>query len=150
MTYWRNKLPGHLLLALRVALGIVFVYAAWTKLRDSWVLFAFQIDAYRLLPQWAVMAAARSLPWAELLLGVLLIVGKWLRLSASLVSLILISFLAAMARSYLKGMQIDCGCFGSGDVISPYTLLRDSGLLAASLILTWLAFRAAATSGETR
>jgi uncharacterized membrane protein YphA (DoxX/SURF4 family) len=133
-----------------VALGVVFAYAAWTKLRESWVLFAFQIDAYQLLPQWAVMAVARSLPWVELLLGVLLIVGKWLRVSASLVSLILISFLAAMARSYLKGMQIDCGCFGSGDVISPYTLLRDSGLLAASLVLTWLAFRAAATSGETR
>jgi len=133
-----------------VALGIVFVYAAWTKLRESWVLFAFQIDAYKLLPQWAVMAAARSLPWVELLLGALLIAGKWLRVSASLVSVILILFLAAMARSYLKGMQIDCGCFGSGDVISPYTLLRDSGLLAASLALTWFAFRGAATSSETR
>jgi uncharacterized membrane protein YphA (DoxX/SURF4 family) len=146
MTYWRNRLPGYLLLALRVVLGVVFVYAAWTKLRESWVLFAFQIDAYQLLPQWA----ARSLPWAELLLGLLLIVGKWLRVSASLVSLILVSFLAVMARSYLRGMQIDCGCFGSGDVISPYTLLRDSGLLAASLVLTWLAFRAAPTSAETR
>jgi uncharacterized membrane protein YphA (DoxX/SURF4 family) len=125
-----------------VALGIVFVYAAWTKLRESWVLFAFQIDAYKLLPQWAVTAVARSLPWAELLLGGLLIAGKWLRASASMISLILISFLAVMARSYVKGMQIDCGCFGGGDPISPYTLLRDSSLLAASLILTWLAFRA--------
>jgi len=133
-----------------VALGVVFVYAAWTKLRESWVLFAFQIDAYQLLPQWAVMAVARGLPWAELLLGVLLIVGKWLRVSASLVSLILISFLAVMARAYLKGMQIDCGCFGSGDVISPYTLLRDGGLLASSLVLTWLAFRAAPANAETR
>ena len=49
------------------------------------------------------------------------------------------SFFVLLVRAYLKGMQIDCGCFGSGDVISPRTLLRDGGLLAASLILVAVA-----------
>src|SRR6188508_48370 len=60
-------------LALRVLLGAVFIYAAYTKLRQSWLLFALSIDSYQLLPEWAVFALARTLPWLELALGVLLI-----------------------------------------------------------------------------
>jgi uncharacterized membrane protein YphA (DoxX/SURF4 family) len=121
-------------------MGVVFLYAAWTKLRESWALFAMAIDAYQLLPQWAVMLAARTLPWAELVLGLWLISGKWLRIAAPAASLLLLSFFVILIRSYVKGMQIDCGCFGSGDPISPLTLARDGGLLAACLLLTVLAF----------
>ena len=67
------------ILALRLLLGAVFVYAAYTKLRQSWLLFALSIDSYQLLPEWAVFALARTLPWLELALGVLLIAGVWLR-----------------------------------------------------------------------
>ena len=66
-------------LALRVLLGAVFIYAAYTKLRQSWLLFALSIDSYQLLPEWAVFALARTLPALELALGVLLIAGVWLR-----------------------------------------------------------------------
>ena len=37
-------------LVLRLLLGAVFVYAAYTKLRQSWLLFALSIDSYQLLP----------------------------------------------------------------------------------------------------
>jgi putative oxidoreductase len=143
MNSLRNKVSRYLPAALRLALGVMFLYAAWTKLRQSWLLFAMAVDAYGLLPQWAVTVVARALPWAELLLGVWLITGKWIRLSASAASLVMLAFLTMMVRSYFKGMQIDCGCFGGGDVISPYTLLRDGSLLGASLALTWFAFRRA-------
>ena len=43
------------------------------------MLFAMTVDAYGMLPQWAVILVARTLPWAELLLGLLLIAGKWMR-----------------------------------------------------------------------
>jgi hypothetical protein len=46
-----------------------------------------------------------------------------------------------MVRTYVKGMQIDCGCFGLGDPISPRTLARDGSLLAGYLFLTWAGFR---------
>ncbi len=133
----------YLILILRIALGVVFMYAAWTKLRESWVLFAMAVDAYGILPQWAVMVVARVLPWAELLLGLLLISGIWLRLSATAASVILLFFFTVLLRSYLKGMQIDCGCFALGEVISPRTLTRDGFLLAASVSLTAMAFRGA-------
>jgi len=128
-------------LALRVALGAVFVYAAWTKLRQPWELFAMSIDAYKVLPDWAVVVVARTLPWAELAIGVALMAGRWLRVSAGAASLLLAVFFALMVRAYAKGMQINCGCFGLGDPISARTLARDGSLLAGYLFLTWTGFR---------
>ena len=128
-------------LALRIALGAVFVYAAWTKLREPWELFAMSIDAYKVLPYWAVLVVARTLPWAEMLIGLALMAGRWLRLSAAAASLLLLVFFGLMVRAYAKGMQIDCGCFGGGDTISLRTLARDGGLLAGYLLLTWMSFR---------
>jgi uncharacterized membrane protein YphA (DoxX/SURF4 family) len=141
MTFWRIDRIRLIGLALRVFLGGAFLYAAWLKLREPWMLFAMAVDAYKLLPQWAVILVARTLPWAELLLGLLLIAGRWIRFTSAAASALLAGFLATMAFSYLKGMQIDCGCFGSGDPISPRTLARDSGLLAAALLLTMMSFR---------
>lgn len=122
-------------------MGLVFLYAAWAKLTQSWIQVAMAVEAYELLPAWAVELVARTLPWAELVLGLWLITGKWLRLSASAASLLLVAFMVVLVRSFALGMQIDCGCFGSGDPLSAYTLARDGTLLAASLLLTFLAFR---------
>ena len=133
-------------LALRVALGAVFVYAAWTKLRQPWELFAMSIDAYTVLPYWAVVVVARTLPWAELAIGLALMAGRWLRISTAAASLLLGMFFVLMVRTYAKGMKIDCGCFGLGDPISVRTLARDGTLLAGYLFLTWTSFRGRRTA----
>ncbi|MFB3778274.1 MAG: MauE/DoxX family redox-associated membrane protein [Bryobacteraceae bacterium] len=143
MNFSRNRIPDYAAIALRLALGVVFLYAAWPKLTQSWLLFAMDIDAYQVLPHWGVVFVARTLPWGELLLGLWLISGKWLRMPALGASLLLSSFFVLLVRAYLKDMQINCGCFGSGDIISLRTLLRDGALLAASLVLVALAFRGA-------
>jgi len=51
-----NKIWRAVLLVLRIVLGAVFVYAAWTKIREPWQIFAMAIDAYGVLPEWAVPA----------------------------------------------------------------------------------------------
>jgi uncharacterized membrane protein YphA (DoxX/SURF4 family) len=135
-----SKLVRVLLPVLRIVLGGIFVYAAWLKLRDPWQLFAMSIDAYRILPLQAVELAAHIIPWVELAIGLLLIAGLWLRISSSIVSLLLLTFFALMVRAYIKGMAIDCGCFGPGEAISWKTLLRDGALLAAALWVTTMAF----------
>ena len=135
-----NKLARLLLLVLRVVLGVIFVYAAWVKLRDPWQLFAMSIDSYRILPLRAVELAAHIIPWAELAVGLWLITGLWLRISGALVSLLMLTFFVMMLRAYAKGMAIDCGCFGPGEAISWKTLLRDGTLLAAALLVTTMAF----------
>jgi len=128
-------------LALRLFLGAVFVYAAYLKLKDPWVVFAMSIDSYKLLPEWGVLAVAKTLPWFELGLGLLLISGYGLRWSGLVTTLQLLAFFSVMLRSYLMGLEIDCGCFGPGEALTWKTLVRDGLLAACSILLTFLAFR---------
>lgn len=128
-------------LALRLVLGAVFVYAAYTKLRQSWLLFALSIDSYQLLPQWAVLTLARALPWMELTLGLLLIAGAWLRYASIAAGTILALFFTIMLYQYAIGAGIDCGCFGVGEALSWKTLARDGLLLAGAVVLIRLAWR---------
>lgn len=129
------------LLALRVIVGAVFVYAGYLKMREPWALFAMGIDSYHLIPFQFLEPLARTLPAAEVALGLWLMVGFWLPIPSTAVSLLLAVFFAAMVHAKLAGQKIDCGCFGPGDPISKWTLLRDGSLLAASLLVTWSAFR---------
>ena len=140
----------YLTLAGRLILGVVFLYAAYTKLRQPWLLFAMSIDAYKLLPEQAVLFLARTIPWLELVLGILLLVGFGLRYAATFSSLLLLAFFAIMVRAYVKGMGIDCGCFGVGEAISPRTLARDGILVALSIALAVGAFRASSRQQTTR
>ena len=121
--------------ALRVLLGAVFIYAAYSKLRQPWLLFALSIDSYQLLPEWAVYALARTLPWIELALGVLLAAGVCLRQVSIVAAAILTLFFAVMIVSYVRGGGIDCGCFGVGEPLSARTVVRDGVLVAAALTL---------------
>jgi len=125
-------------IALRTLLGAVFMYAAYTKLRQSWLLFALSIDSYQMLPEWAVFTIARTLPWFELALGILLVAGVWLRATSIVAATILGLFFSVMLVSYFRGAGIDCGCFGVGEALSVRTLVRDGALLAAALALVGL------------
>jgi uncharacterized membrane protein YphA (DoxX/SURF4 family) len=127
---------------LRLLLSAVFLYAAYTKLRQPWLVFAMAIDSYQMLPEWAVLALARTLPWLEAAIGALLLFGIGLRFTAIAASAMLAGFFGVMLYSYARGKQIDCGCFGLGEALGPATLIRDGLLVAASLALTWMACRA--------
>lgn len=134
-------------LALRLVLGAVFIYAAYTKLRQSWLLFALSIDSYQLLPQWAVLTLARTLPWLELALGITLVAGVWLRYTSIAATAILLLFFSVMVVSYVRGAGIDCGCFGVGEALSAKTLARDGILLAGAMALVTLSWRGVQTPG---
>ena len=136
MDFSRSKILRAIALLLRLALGGIFIYAAWTKLKDPWALFAMAIDSYQVLPMWAVEWLARTLPWIELLIGAMLIAGRWMRISTAATSLLLLVFFSLMVRARVKGIEINCGCFGPGEAISWKTLLRDGAMLAAALLLT--------------
>jgi len=130
-----------LLLAGRVGLGGVFLYAAYTKLRQPWTLLAVSIDSYRMLPEWAVLALARTLPWLELGIGILLVAGYRLRTATLAASALLALFFGVMLRAFFQGLGIDCGCFGVGEGLSARTLARDGLLVLVSIFLTVAAFR---------
>jgi uncharacterized membrane protein YphA (DoxX/SURF4 family) len=131
-----------IVLAGRIALAIVFLAAAWTKMpwRQPAVLFAMTIDSYRLLPFWGVNLVARGLPWLELAVGLALLIGRGLRTVATIASLLLLGFFSLMVRTYALGLEINCGCFGPGERLGPLSLLRDGSLLALALAVTIGAF----------
>src|SRR5713101_2862132 len=133
--------PG-LRLFLRILLAAVFLYAAYTKLRQPWLLFAMSIDSYHMLPEWAVLLVARTLPWMELVLGLLLASGYGLPYAALATSAQLLLFFSVMVRAYAKGLGIDCGCFGVGEALTGWSLARDGSFLAAAIVLTVSAFAA--------
>jgi uncharacterized membrane protein YphA (DoxX/SURF4 family) len=142
-----TSLPGNrtvraIAVILRLALGAVFIYAAWTKLRDPWAVFAVAVDSFQILPLWGVEWVARTLPWLELAVGVLLISGQWLHISTTTSSLLLLVFFVLLVRVQLKGMQINCGCFGPDEPLSWKTVMRDGALLSSSLLITVMTFRA--------
>ncbi|HWZ33001.1 MAG TPA: MauE/DoxX family redox-associated membrane protein [Bryobacteraceae bacterium] len=126
------------LIVLRAVLGAVFLYAAYTKLREPWTLFAVSIDAYGILPEWAVLFIARTLPWFELALGLVLVAGLWLRYASIAAVSLLSLFFVMMAVAYAKGLAIDCGCFGPGEALSAKTLMRDGTLVAMAAALAVL------------
>ena len=129
------------LVVARIGLAAVFLWAAYVKLREPWLLFAMSLDTLQLLPEPAVLFLARVLPWMELALGILLVTGIKLRWSATFATGLLLVFFGVMLRSYLAGIEADCGCFGPGEELGPKTLARDGALLALSAWLTWEAFR---------
>ncbi len=131
-----------LLTLARFALGAVFIWAAYTKLRQPWLLFAASIDAMQVLPEQGVLFVARVLPWTELVLGIMLLVGFKLRYFALFASGLLAFFFSVMLYSYVRGLQIDCACFGAGEALGPATLVRDGILMALSVWLTVEAFQA--------
>ena len=130
--------PG---VALRLLLAAVFAVAGASKLPDP-AASVRAVRAYRLLPEAAVNGVAYGLPMLELALAVLLLVGLVTRLAALLSAALLVVFLTGIASVAVRGLSIDCGCFGGGGAVAAghtrYTaeILRDSALLAAALALT--------------
>ncbi|MGB6200336.1 MAG: MauE/DoxX family redox-associated membrane protein [Candidatus Acidiferrales bacterium] len=136
-----GSLAWWLALVGRVAVGAVFVYAAYSKLRDSWVIFAMSVDTYHMLPEWGVEFVARALPWIELIVGVMLILGLWVRWAAVASTAMAAVFFCANLHAYFMGMTMDCGCFGAGVQLNRRTiLLLDAALVAVSLAVAILAF----------
>jgi uncharacterized membrane protein YphA (DoxX/SURF4 family) len=128
-----------IILALRLLLGAIFLYAAYTKLKESYLLFAMSIDSYQILPPNAVLGVARTLPWVELGIGLWLVIGWRIAPAATAATTILAVFFGVMLFTYGRGMTIDCGCFGLGEAMTWKTLVRDGSLVAASGVLAVLA-----------
>jgi uncharacterized membrane protein YphA (DoxX/SURF4 family) len=130
-----------LVITARFALAAVFLWAAYTKLRDPWMIFAMEIDAMHVVPGAMLEPVARVMPWVEALLAVLLVVGIQLRYVASAATALLAGFFGLLFFLYLRGFQGDCGCFGPGEQLGPRTLVRDGALVLLAAWVTWEAFR---------
>ncbi len=128
------KFKNILLNLIRIGLGIIFIYAAVPKiLRPDE--FADAINNYRILPVFLVNLMAICLPYVELLIGVFLIFGFRLK-AVSFGSLVLMMiFIIAILSAWIRGINVNCGCFGKGEEIISYKeIIRDIIFLLMALI----------------
>src|ERR671917_220975 len=100
-------------LASRMVLGGVFLVAGATKIPAPGALAA-AIRSYELpLPEWFVSLSAHALPYLEVLLGLYLLAGLFTKISAWATNGLVLLFLLALLQGVVRGLEIDCGCFGS-------------------------------------
>ncbi len=99
-------------MALRVLVAGIFLYASYDKILHP-ADFAAIIKDYRVLPDILVNPAAIILPWLELILGVLLLTGKWLEGALFLVNVLMLVFWTALVVNAVRGIDVSCGCFST-------------------------------------
>ena len=124
----------------RLILGGVLIVAGALKIGNLQK-SAMSVRAYEMLPIWLANFFGYALPWVEIGIGALLILGAAVRIMGALGALIMLGFIIAIAQAWARGLSIDCGCFGGGGTIDPEdtkylsTILRDIGFLALGVFL---------------
>jgi len=142
----------------RLLLGGIFIYAGYSKIflpnnHNLWPYFflkfavtlnlsnfATQVEAFKMLPAWAVQFVAHTLPFAEILLGLLVLIGWRLRIWSSLLTVLMLGFTFAVLRAYLLHMDINCGCFATPQPVNLQKILEDAALSGLAVLMTVFAF----------
>jgi uncharacterized membrane protein YphA (DoxX/SURF4 family) len=144
----------------RFVLGGIFLYAGYSKIffpnRFFWPLamlkfsvaanlsnFGFQVQSYKMLSPARVSFVAHTLPFAEILLGLLLLIGWRLKIWGALASLLLLGFVSVVTRAYLLHMDINCGCFAAPEPVSIKKILEDTAMAALAVAMTVFALQEA-------
>ncbi|MFC1443364.1 MauE/DoxX family redox-associated membrane protein [Streptacidiphilus sp. N1-10] len=129
--------------AARLGLAVVWAWAGLAKISDPEAA-AQAVRAYRLLPEALVKPFGYGLPFLELALALLLLVGLGTRVAAALSGLLLLVYIGSIASVWARGISIDCGCFGGGGAVSAshtaylQEISRDIGfLLLAGWLVRW-------------
>jgi uncharacterized membrane protein YphA (DoxX/SURF4 family) len=125
----------------RIGLAAVFLIAGGLKVTDL-AASGRAVNAYQLMPYETAKVVGAALPFLEIALGLLLLAGLAVRLTAAIATVVLVIFMAGIASAWAHGLQIDCGCFSKGGELTGgrtarygLEILRDVGFLALAGIL---------------
>jgi uncharacterized membrane protein YphA (DoxX/SURF4 family) len=135
-----EKLQPWIGLVSRLTLGGVLFVAGYLKV-DKLEISQMAVRSYELLPIPMANFLGLTLPFFEVVIGLLLILGAATRAVAALGGFTMFIFIIAIAQAWARGLNIDCGCFGGGGTVDPgqtrylQEILRDAGLVAMALFL---------------
>jgi len=125
----------------RLGLAAVWLVAGGVKVGDL-AGSGRAVAAYRLMPFELARVVGAALPFIELALGVLLLVGLATRFAGAVSAALLAVYIVGISAAWARGLSIDCGCFGGGGQLAAGQhpnylpdILRDIGLLLASAFL---------------
>ena len=133
------------LLLIRLVLGGLFIYMGAMKIADP-VDFLRMIRAYGIAPEtppYFLNGIAIVLPWLEVVCGIAIVLGLWVRGATALIVIMLLVFTpvvlfralqiySAEGTPFFK-IAFDCGC-GAGVEIIWIKLCKNTGLLLLSLL----------------
>jgi rhodanese-related sulfurtransferase len=120
-----------------VLIACVFLCFGISKLFDG-VLFTDSVAGYEMLPAWGVNVVAVVLPILEVVLGVAVLVRKARRAALGMMGVLLGVFIVALVQAIVRGLEIDCGCFGgaaAGKSSLYWAVARDVVLLGIVMFL---------------
>jgi len=132
-----NSRRNYAVLAVSVAVAALFIYAGIDKIRNPQQ-FADSTAGFALLPAVLINLLALGLPPFELACGVLLLAPPTRRVGALAVAVVSVMFFAALASALLRGLTLDCGCFGAGAPSRPRMWLElalDVALFSGALFV---------------
>ena len=124
----------YFLFLVRITLAFIFIYAGATKISDPEG-FALSISNYRLLPVSLLNFLAITLPWIEIITAILLVFGIAVKENSAIIFSMLFIFTIAIGVSLLRGLNIDCGCFGKGTQIGLLKLGENILMIIGSVLL---------------
>jgi len=99
------------------------------------------VRAYELLPIGFANFMGIILPFLEIGMGILLILGAGTRIMGLAGAALMLVFTFGISWAWARGLSIDCGCFGGGGQVEPGTanylpeLIRDAVLAAMGIYL---------------
>lgn len=126
----------HVQLFLRLVLGAVLLIAGLSKLTGR-AAFRAAVAEYQVLPASLVAPFAAFVPWLEVTLGALLLLGLGTTAAAAIATPLFLSFVLAIAVNLARGRHFNCHCFGSvqSDPIGWPALIRSLAFAGAALVV---------------
>jgi uncharacterized membrane protein YphA (DoxX/SURF4 family) len=125
----------------RLGLAAVFLVAGGLKVTDL-AASGRAVNAYRLMDFDTAKTIGAIQPFLEIAIGLLLLIGLAVRLSAILGAIVMVIYIAGIASVWARGLQIDCGCFSKGGSLAAghtaeygMDILRDVGFLVLAAIV---------------
>ncbi|GAB3491670.1 MauE/DoxX family redox-associated membrane protein [Nocardiopsis coralliicola] len=138
---WSTAQPW-VTLASRLALTGILGFAAVTKLPPA--LSIQSVEAYDLFSDPVNEFIGITLPLVEIALALLLLVGLATRYAGAATALLMAVFIAGIISAWARGLNIDCGCFGTGGPVAPgeteygLDIARDVGFIVlAGIVMIW-------------
>jgi uncharacterized membrane protein YphA (DoxX/SURF4 family) len=102
-----------MVLILRLLIGTIFTVSGFEKAIGPSGNFLYVIQQYQVMPMPLAKIAAAVFPWAELLIGVFLVLGLWLPVTLRLSALTSATLMLLVGQAIVRRLPMDnCGCFG--------------------------------------
>lgn len=124
---------------LAFAFGIFFLWYGIGKVKEP-IAFAVAIRNFQLIGDPYAVGFAYLIPWVETFAGIAVITQRFRKGGASLLTILLLVFTGAILISWMRGLDISCGCFGDDTPMNyPVKVAQNACLIAVGIFLWWSA-----------